>query len=47
MLKVWDAQTGQTLATFFADGQMLCCAVYGEMIAGGGWRGVYFLRLVR
>ena len=46
-LKVWDSETGQTLATFFADGPMLCCAVYGGMIAAGGGRGVYFLRLVR
>ncbi len=45
-LKVWDARTGQTLATFFADGLMYCCAVCGEMIAAGGERGVYFLRLV-
>jgi hypothetical protein len=46
-LKVWDVATGQTLATFFADGWMCCCAVSGEMIAAGGVRGVYFLRLVR
>jgi hypothetical protein len=46
-LKVWDVLTGQTLATFFADGRMRCCAVYGEMIVAGGERGVYFLRLVR
>ncbi|MGH9754228.1 MAG: NB-ARC domain-containing protein [Blastocatellia bacterium] len=46
-LKVWDAQTGQTLATFFADGSMYSCVVYGEMIAAGGARGIYFLRLVR
>jgi WD40 repeat protein len=46
-LKVWDAETGQTLATFFADGPMFCCMIYGEMIAAGGARGVYFLRLVR
>jgi hypothetical protein len=47
MLKVWDAQTGQILATFFADGPIRCCAVCGEMIVAGGARGVYFLRLVR
>ena len=35
-LRVWDALTGQTLATFFADEPMFCCAVYGEMIAAGG-----------
>ncbi|HEX2491458.1 MAG TPA: WD40 repeat domain-containing protein, partial [Blastocatellia bacterium] len=46
-LKVWDSETWQTLATFFADGPMYCCAVYGEMIAVGGALGVYFLRLVR
>ena len=46
-LKVWDAMTGECLATFFADGVMYCCAFYGEMIAAGGARGVYFLRLVR
>ena len=46
-LKVWDSETGQTLATFFADGPMYCCAVYGEMIAVGGARGVYFLRLAQ
>jgi len=46
-IKVWDAETGQTLATFFADGPMFCCVVDGEMIAAGGARGVYFLRLVR
>ena len=46
-LKVWDALTGQTLATFFADGPMLCRVLYGEMIAAGGDRGVYFLWLVR
>lgn len=46
-LKVWDAQTGQTLATLFAEGQMLCCVIHGEMIVAGGARGVYFLRLVR
>ena len=46
-LKVWDAMTDQTVATFFADGQMYCCAIYGEMIVTGGARGVYFLRLVR
>ena len=45
-LKVWDTETGEALATFFADGPMLCCAVYGEMIAAGGARGVYFLWLV-
>ena len=46
-LKVWDSETGQTLATLFADGPMLCCVVYGGMIVAGGGRGVYFLRLVR
>jgi len=46
-LKVWDAMTGHTLATFFADGRMICCAVYEEMIVAGGARAVYFLRLVR
>ena len=39
--------TGHTLATFFADGRMICCAVYEEMIVAGGARAVYFLRLVR
>jgi WD40 repeat protein len=46
-LKVWEAQSGQAMATFFADGPMNCCVVYGEMITGGGERGVYLLRLVR
>jgi WD domain, G-beta repeat len=46
-LKVWGARTGQTLATLFADGPMLCCVIHGEMIVAGGARGVYFLRLVR
>ena len=46
-LKVWDSETGQTLATFFADGPMYCCAFYGGMIAAGGARVVYFLWLVR
>ncbi|MGH9833668.1 MAG: hypothetical protein ACREBD_25325 [Blastocatellia bacterium] len=46
-LKVWDARTGQTLATFFAEDRMFRCAVYREMIAAGGDRGVYFLRLVQ
>src|SRR5262249_16950025 len=46
-LKVWDSETGQTLATFFADGPMYCCAIYGEMIAAGGARGVYFLWLAQ
>ena len=46
-LKVWDALTSECLVVFFADGPMYCCAIYGEMIAAGGLRGVYFLRLVR
>jgi len=28
-LKVWDSKTGQTLATFLADGPMSCCAFCG------------------
>jgi WD40 repeat protein len=46
-LKVWDSETGQTLATFFADGPMRRCVVYGGMIAAGGTRGVYFLWLAQ
>jgi WD40 repeat protein len=46
-LKVWDAESGKCLATFYADGPMLCCAIYGEMIVAGGARGLYFLRLVQ
>jgi WD40 repeat protein len=45
-LKVWDAQSGDCLATFYADGPMHCCAIYGEMIVAGGALGVYFLKLV-
>jgi WD40 repeat protein len=46
-LKVWDAQTGQPLATFLTDWPMNCCAVYGDIIAAGGNRSVYFLKLVK
>ncbi len=46
-LKVWETQSGNYLATFFADGPLFCCAAYGEIIVAGGARGVYFLRLVR
>jgi WD40 repeat protein len=46
-LKVWDSETGQTLATLFADRSMLCCVIHGDMIVAGVARGVYFLQLVR
>src|SRR5262249_5381913 len=46
-LKVWETEIGQTLATFFADGPMFCCIIYGEMIAAGGAHGVYFLQLAQ
>jgi len=46
-LKVRDMQTGQCRTTFYTDGEMFCCAMYGEMIVASGERGIYFLELVR
>jgi WD40 repeat protein len=46
-LRVWDAQSGDCKATFYADGVMYCCVMHGEMIVAGGARGVYFLKLVQ
>ena len=42
----WDADSGECLATFFADGPLECCAMHGDLIVTGGVRGVYFLKLV-
>ena len=48
-LKVWDAKTGVCLSTFYVDGHLngCACSADGEVIAAGGARGIYFLRLVR
>jgi WD40 repeat protein len=46
-LKIWNVASRRCLTTFYADGPMYSCAIYGEMIVGGGARGVYFLKLVR
>jgi len=47
-LKVWDLETGEIVATFTADGSILCCAIGPDgvtIVAGesSGW--VHFLRL--
>lgn len=46
-IKLWDVKSGQCLTTFYADGEMFCCAMYEDMIVAGGARGLYFLKLVR
>ncbi len=48
-LKVWDGHTGKCLLALQVDGPLYCCACSadGEIIAAGGARGIYFLRLVR
>jgi hypothetical protein len=46
-LKLWDAATGECLATFYADGPLWCMAISGDLIGAGGAGSVYFLRLVR
>src|SRR5262249_23764011 len=48
-LKVWDAEAGKCVATFYAEGPIYCCDFSGDnvMIVAGGMRGVYFLRPVR
>lgn len=46
-LQVWDAKTRTCLARFCADSALYACAMDGGLIAAGGQRGVYFLKLVR
>lgn len=46
-VKIWDVATGHCRATFYADGEMYCCAMHGDMIVAGGARGVYFLKLLQ
>lgn len=46
-LKVWNAESWKCLATFHAEGLMLCCAMHGWTISAGGASGVYFLELVQ
>lgn len=45
-VKVWDAHSGDLLSTFYADGEMYCCAMSSRRIAAGGARGMYFLTFV-
>jgi len=48
-LKIWGAESGKCVSTFYADGPLLCCAFSSDnvSIVAGGARGVYFLRLER
>ncbi|MGH9766885.1 MAG: NB-ARC domain-containing protein [Blastocatellia bacterium] len=48
-LKVWDAESGACVASFYADGPLYCRAFGGDnlLIVAGGVRGVYFLKLER
>ena len=45
-LKVWNAQRGNCVATFYADGYLDCCAIHGEVIVAAGSAGWYYLRMV-
>jgi WD40 repeat protein len=44
--KVWEVTSGKCIATFYDEGEMYCCLMHGELIFGGGTRGVYFLELI-
>jgi WD40 repeat protein len=46
-IKVWDAEHGQCLTTFYNDEGMNSCVIDDDMIIAGSERGVYFLKLVR
>ncbi len=45
-VRVWNAHSGDLLSTFYADGEMYCCAMNDDNIIAGGARGTYFLKFV-
>jgi WD40 repeat protein len=47
-LKLWDAESGRCLTTFYADAELRDCAWFpdGKHLAAVGDGGTYFLRVV-
>ena len=48
MLKVWDLESSEVLATFTCDGSADCCvcAALNQIVAGDAGGHLHFLRLV-